>query len=361
MKAAGTHTAHQTGRHDHAGNWFTGNLDRIHRTLDAIQTATGSPRPAAVFDFDNTCVFRDVGQAVFRMQLTGLRYRLRPEELAAILPSGQEEIGGKPLAAATSMLIESYTVLWPLIDAGEHARAMAMPQYGLFTTPLLWLTAAARRDARFGSAFVLPFMGRLLAGYTVAEVRRFAAEVLTAAQAEPLAEERLRTEAPAPVGRIEAGLPTGLQVHAEMRQLMHTLGDRGIDCVVISASTEWVVQEAVRLLGFPVAENHIFGIRVGLDSAGRLTTADPDDYPVTYRQGKVEIIDRFVKRTPLLIAGDADTDYEMLTLPGVALRLLINRNLTSLIATLYADSEILHQGLDLRTGRFRPFRETVGT
>ena len=350
MKAAGNHT----------GNWFPDNLIRIHDALDAIRATAGSARPAAVFDFDNTCVFRDVGQAVFRMQLTGLCYRLRPEELAAILPSGQDEIDGKPLAEVTAMLTRAYAALWPLIDAGEHARAQAMPEYGLFTTLLLWLTAAARRDARFGSAFVLPFMGRLLAGYTVLELRRFAAEVLTAAQAEALAEERLKTDAPAPVGFIEAGLPTGLQVHAEMRQLMRTLEERGIDCTVISASTEWVVQEAVRLLGFPVAEDHIFGIRVGLDAAGRLTTADPEDYPVTYRQGKVAIIERFVKRTPLLIAGDADTDYEMLTLAGVPLRLLINRNLTSQIATLYTDPAVLLQGLDLRTGRFRPFRETVG-
>jgi phosphoserine phosphatase len=360
MKAAGSDPAVQADHRDKLGNWYPDNLNAIQRALNAVGTNPGPDRPAAVFDFDNTCVFRDVGQAVYRMQLTGLRYRLRPEELAAILPDGVEEIGGKPLAAVRSMLLDAYTSLWPLIEQNEQARARTLPEYRLFTALLLWLTAATRRDARFGSPFVLPFMGRLLAGYTLEELRRFAAEVLRTAQAEPLAEERLQAEAPAPIGPVEAGLPTGLQAQAEMRQLIRTLGEGGIDCYVVSASTEWVVREAVRQLGFAVAEERIFGIRVGLDGAGRLTTADPEKYPVTYRQGKVEVIERFVKRTPILVAGDADTDYDMLTLPGVRLRLLINRNLNSLIASLYNRSDILLQGLDLRTGRFRPFRETVG-
>ena len=60
----------------------------------------------------------------------------------------------------------------------------------------------------------------------------------------------------------------------------------------------------------------------------------------------------------VLVAGDADTDYEMLTLPEVDIRLLVNRNQTGLISTLYQDPRILLQGLDQATGRFRPFRES---
>ncbi len=50
----------------------------------------------------------------------------------------------------------------------------------------------------------------------------------------------------------------------------------------------------------------------------------------------------------------------MLTLPGISARLLINRGLSGLISTLYRRPDILLQGLDLRTGRFRPCRETTG-
>ncbi|MDR2548819.1 MAG: hypothetical protein LBD10_01240 [Desulfobulbus sp.] len=61
----------------------------------------------------------------------------------------------------------------------------------------------------------------------------------------------------------------------------------------------------------------------------------------------------------MLVAGDADTDYEMLTLPEVDIRLLLNRRQRGLIATLYEDRHVLVQGLDLATGRFRPARESI--
>ncbi len=165
-------------------------------------------------------------------------------------------------------------------------------------------------------------------------------------------------EAAEPLGPIQASHPLGLQPHPEMLSLMHRLQGLGIDCAILSASTEWLVEEAARLLGFPVAPERIFGIRVALDARGRLTTGDPDDYPVTYRQGKAEVIRRFLPGRPVLVAGDADTDYEMLTLPEVDIRLLVNRNQSGLISTLYQDPRILLQGLDQATGRFRPFRES---
>ena len=83
------------------------------------------------------------------------------------------------------------------------------------------------------------------------------------------------------------------------------------------------------------------------------------DYPLTYRAGKNEIIDRFIPGHPWFVAGDADTDYDMLTRPGVTLRLLINRQLPGLIAELYQQPDILLQGIDQTSGCFRPSSETL--
>ena len=83
------------------------------------------------------------------------------------------------------------------------------------------------------------------------------------------------------------------------------------------------------------------------------------DYPLTYREGKNEIIDRFISARPWFVAGDADTDYDMLTRPGVSIRLLINRNLSGLIAELYDRPDILLQGIDQSSGSFRPSSETL--
>ncbi len=341
-----------------AEHWFPDNLDLINARLAAIP-ARNIRRPVAIFDFDNTCVFRDVGQAVFFHQLTGLRYRLTPEQLAALLPTTLVDLDGKPMALITSTLLSTYQRLWPLISTGKEAQARQLPDCALFTNLLLWFVDKARRDERLGPRYVLPLMGKLLAGYTLAELRLLATEVVTAAMQEPLVSKTLAFDAPEPLGHLQSSHSLGLHAHREMQGLMHSLQNQGIDCFVVSASTEWLVEEAARLLDFPVTPERIFGIRVSLDHQGVLTTGTPADYPVTFREGKAEIITQQISGTPVLVAGDADTDYEMLTLPDIDIRLLINRNQAGLISTLYQDPRVLLQGLDLRCGRFRPFRESI--
>lgn len=343
-----------------AGNWFPDNFALIMTRLqDRANGDSAGVKQVAVFDFDNTCVFRDVGQAVFRYQLLHLRYRIAPDALAELLPTMGGGLDGRPMTAITAALTDAYRRLWPLIEGGQQEEARQRPEYRLFTALLLWFTDKARKDDRLGPRYVLPFMGKLLAGYVLPELRRFAAEVVTAAMTEPLIEETLTLDAPEPLGRIVAGYPLGLHAYPEMQALMTRMQGRGIECYVVSASTEWLVEEAARLLEFPVAADHIFGIRVRLDDLGRLTALDPDAYPITFREGKAEIIRQFIGGRPFLVAGDADTDFEMLTMPEVTIRLLLNRNQTSLISSLYHDPRILLQGLDLRTGRFRPFRESI--
>ena len=58
----------------HQGNWLPGNYARIQAALAALPPpAERGLALAAVFDFDNTCVFRDIGQALFRVQMLHLR------------------------------------------------------------------------------------------------------------------------------------------------------------------------------------------------------------------------------------------------------------------------------------------------
>jgi phosphoserine phosphatase len=360
MKSTGKTTQQQTTSSLNAeGNWFPNNLALINSRIKEISPATTRPQPVAIFDFDNTCIFRDVGQAVFRYQLLHLRYHISPDQLEAILPATPATLAGRPLTTVIASLLAAYRQLWPLIVRNEGEKARQLPEYRLFTALLLWFTDMARKDAQLGPRYVLPFMGKLLAGQSLPELQQLAADVLDSVMAEPLTEETITFEAPEPLGRIETSYPLGLHAQQEMKGLMQKLQDRGIACYVVSASTEWLVEEAVRLLKFPVNKERIFGIRVSMDAGGLLTTQDPESYPITFREGKTEIIRQFIKGTPILVAGDADTDFEMLTLPEVAIRLLINRNQTGLISTLYDEPDILLQGLDLQTGLFRPFRESI--
>ncbi|MGE4558973.1 MAG: hypothetical protein AB7E77_02125 [Desulfobulbus sp.] len=340
-------------------NWLPENLAQITDKLARIADQTFAAKPVAIFDFDNTCIFRDIGQAAFRFQLQHLRYRISPGELASILPPENDELADRPLAAIRATLLDTYGRLWPLIQEGRIDFARQTPDYPLFATLLLWCTDMARKAPHLGPRYVLPFMGKMLAGFTTGELRQLAGEVIDQVEREPLVEQRLEIEAPHPIGRISAGYPLGLHAYPEMRVLMERLAAQNIERYVISASTEWLVEGAAPRLGFAVDADHTYGIRVRLTGEERLTIDDFPSYPTTYREGKAEIITQRIKGTPVLVAGDADTDYEMLTLPDVAIRLLINRQQSGLIASLYRQPGILLQGVDLTKGCFRPSRDSI--
>jgi hypothetical protein len=209
------------------GNWFPENLAQITGRLQAIAAQPSAIRSVAVFDFDNTCIFRDVGQAVFRYQLQHLRYRLTPEQLAAILPQTGGTLADRPIPTLTAVLIDTYRILHLLIAAGKQEEAKRLPEYRLFATLLLWFTDQARRNEHLGPRYVLPFMAKMLAGFSTVELRHLAVEVVRTVRVEPLLEETLQVEAPGPIGRIEASYPLGLHVQPEMLALMHTLVTSG--------------------------------------------------------------------------------------------------------------------------------------
>ncbi len=344
----------------HQGNWLPGNYARIQAALAALPPpAERDLALAAVFDFDNTCVFRDIGQALFRVQMLELRYRICPDTLAALIPEDGVVLAGRPWPLLREALLSCYRGLWPLIQAGRYAEAKAAPAYGPFVALLAWLVSNARKAPHLGPRYVLSLLAKLQAGHRLDELRAFGLQVLRQLVAEPLATLSLEACLPEPLGHISVTLPTGLRPFAEMRDLMGFLQTHGLQCHVVSASSEWLVQTVAPVLGFPLRAEGIFGVRTAIDANGMLLPENAADYPLTFRDGKNVVIDRFIRARPWLVAGDADTDYDMLTRPEPAIRLLINRRQSGLIASLYPRPDILLQGIDQSAGCFRPSSETV--
>ena len=328
----------------------------IRRTLNGLLTKAGAtgPSKAAVFDFDDTCIFRDVGRAVFLHQLKEFYFRLPPDTFAQVLLTGVQTIGGQPTGEILTELLIVYRQLWEIFSQNTRAGAEGRsPQHERFITLFLWYVHEARREKELGAAYVFPLLARIMAGYSVDEVREFTRQVLREVVDEPIACHTRSADFNGIPGGIEVQHTTGLRIFAEMVDLMHCLTRSGTPCYVISASNQWVVQAAAHLLGFPVARENIFGIRVELDPEQFLLTTVPPDYPVTYRAGKKWIIDNLIEEEPVLVAGDAETDYEMLTMADVPFRLVLNHGRTGLISALYTNPKYLVQKIDRRLGCFQ--------
>ncbi|MCG2810880.1 MAG: hypothetical protein L6428_05425 [Candidatus Aminicenantes bacterium] len=54
-------------------NWNQRNFDALNEFLAGVR-----PGELAVFDWDNTCIFGDIGEAVFRHQALHLEFKFNP-------------------------------------------------------------------------------------------------------------------------------------------------------------------------------------------------------------------------------------------------------------------------------------------
>ncbi len=108
-------------------------------------------------------------------------------------------------------------------------------------------------------------------------------------------------------------------VYPAQKALIARLQQAGVEVWMVSASNQWIVDAGAPYLGVPL--NRVVGIRLAVDEAGLVTdTVVP---PVTYRQGKVDAIVKYIGQQPILVSGDSMTDYEMLVY-AKHLRLVIN-------------------------------------
>lgn len=342
-------------------NWNPANLRDIQQIIGDLVESPNKEQHVAVFDFDNTCIFRDIGQAVFRYQLYALRYKITPERFAALLPTSNETLDSRPMERIVATLVDLYSQLWPFIEQNQVKKAFKLDAYPQFTALLLWFTEKARKKEHLGPRYVLPLLAQLLAGFSTTELAGLTAEVIASVKKEPLITETVQAVLPAPIETVTTSYEKGLQPFSEMRDLIHWLTSVGVECYIVSASTDWLVKASAKEFHFKVRPENIYGIRVALEENEVLSDKEQPGYPVTFREGKAKIIENFIQASPIMVAGDADTDYEMLTLPDVPVRLIINRLQTGIISSLYKDTRFLLQGINLTTGQFRPSANTIAS
>jgi phosphoserine phosphatase len=337
-------------------NWHEPNRAALDAALARWRERAQDERLVAVFDFDNTTIFHDAGEAAMRWQLDRGAFRVSADELAAMLPDEIDGVralaDGTPLAA----LREQLTTLRRALDddgAGDDEARAA------WRAEMVWAYWALDETPGIGATFAYPFLARWLGGFTADEARGLARDAVAMAQAEPFGEGAWQSPA-RPERRAE--FETGLSAQPEMIDLFTALQDAGVEVFVVTASMEHVVEGAVEALGYPVPRENVFGMRLREGEAGRLTpdTLDPVEYPRTYRPGKQEVIERFIGAAPVLVGGDSDTDFEMLTgFEATELRLVINRNpRAGDILSILDDERTLLQGRHEPEGRFHPARET---
>ncbi|MFE0134961.1 haloacid dehalogenase-like hydrolase [Streptomyces sp. NPDC059037] len=326
--------------------WYGENKARIQKMIDTYgkcgeRHRRGGAKPVATFDWDNTVIKNDVGDATMFWLLrnskirtpenadwhTTSRYLTDPAAKAltkacpatgTTLPTGRDTDCADEIA---SVYAEGTTKSGEAAFDGFDHRRME-PQYA-------WLA-------------------QLTQGWSTRQVKGFAAAARKENLAAPMGTEQT----------VGTGKFTGwARYYDQQRDLIRTLKKAGFDVYVVSASPEPVAEVWARSVG--VDARHTIGIR-NVTAHGTLTqhlkgcgtVEDGDDSMITYIDGKRCWINQEIygvrgaaaekvqpaQKRQVFAAGDSDTDISFLR-DATALRLVLNRNKNELMCRAYDNGD----------------------
>lgn len=107
-------------------------------------------------------------------------------------------------------------------------------------------------------------------------------------------------------------------VYPGQRALIQRLQQAGVDVWIVSASPQWLIEQGAPYLGVPA--NRVVGVRLAVANGLATPHLIP---PMTFRQGKVEAINKYIGKVPVYVSGDSITDFEMLQIAS-RMQMVIN-------------------------------------
>jgi phosphoserine phosphatase len=322
--------------------WYGDNRERIDTMMAELGTcgARGdvtAGAPLALFDWDNTVVKNDIGDATFFWMVRNGKF-LTPADWSATSPY----LTPAAVAALSRACAAAGAPGQPLRTDTDVACADELVSvYGDAETTAKEPAFAGVDARRVEPAYA--WAAQLLAGWRDSDVAGFAQQARQENLAAPEGTEQK-------VGSTEQ---TGwVRYYPQMRDLIGALQDNGFDVRIISASAEPVVRVWAADLGIPA--DKVMGVRTERDGdivTSRLVPCG-GSVSIPYIEGKRCRVNEQVfgvvgpaaydiqpePRRAAFGAGDSDTDISFLS-DATALRLAINRNKDELMCTAYDDAD----------------------
>ena len=300
-------------------NWNERNYKALNKLLAGVR-----PAEIAVFDWDNTCIFGDVGEALLRRMVFDLAFAMNAKAMAATLPNAIHGVSkillhGKPypLKKMKNAVFCAYENLKR--EPSPRGKNNMDESYRIFTSGLLALNRALEETPGIGCEFAYPWVNLLLQGLPLAEFDRLAGMAVGEELRNPIRRRALVD----PRRCWRYGWTSGIRVYQEMWDLAACWQERGGEVVVSSASNRRLVEKTISMTGFPCRE--VIGMELAMAGNRFGDTLKPGLRP-NLGPGKVTNIRNRIDSEPALVAGDSSNDFEMLTsFRSTRLRLVVDR------------------------------------
>lgn len=317
------------------GGWDANNRQRIDEMLAEYGNRNpqrNGRRPVAVFDWDNTVLKNDIGDATFFWMIKNSKFLQPPNgdwratsrhlTAAAVqalnIACAPLSAPGAPVPSGTNAACADELVL--VYDSGKTSAGAAA-----WVSQITYYNNAAYQ-----------WVAQLQAGYKPEDLNDFARAAFEENNANPVGTKQT-------IGT-RTGYNHYVRIYPQMGDLAVKLQKNGFDVWVLTASPQEFVEPLAHLIG--IDRNHVIGIRQIKDN-GRLTYdtegcgpfADGHNGVITFDEGKRCWINKVIfnepqgsqlavnpdpEKRPTFVAGDSDTDIAMIK-DATALKLVLNR------------------------------------
>lgn len=288
-------------------------------------------KPFAVFDWDNTSIIGDVEEAAFYYLVTNLAFKINPDELYRIIRKNVDKtdfkypyknLDDKPINIdqISNDIYKAYKELYRTSDrlGGDvpFETIKETKSYKEFVAKMFFRYKAADYDKSARDPYCC--MTFLFTNYKQNEIEDFCQEAFDfVKKAEPRREIITSPEMESEAGRISVSYFVGMGDIPEMADLFHSLDREGIDVYVVSASFIDIVRAYATKNSYKFAGEKVFGLRLAKDAEGKVIPELDHSFPLTQKAGKAETIRKLIQNEnnygPILVGGDSDGDYAMLT------------------------------------------------
>lgn len=313
------------------GDWNKDNHQAIEEMVrmagNSSDTYDESCKPYVVFDFDNTSIVGDISLTVMAYQIETLNYEINPDDfyitLTNCIPnidSGLQPYTGVSARMLVTDLYNDYCFLYEnyISEQKMTLEEVHSTEAYLDFRAKLWALSYGLNET-FDYEVSCLWIMRLFTGMTVAQIQEMAKMAVVNDRNMPkIKEEEWKSPDLGEVGTIEVVLSRGMTVREEMIDLYSYLKNNGFEVYVCSASSEILVETLACAEEFGLDPENVYGLRVNSTERISANARYRASYPKTFYEGKTELIEKIImpkhcKKSPMMIAGDSDGDYDMLT------------------------------------------------